>query len=171
MLRRAKYARALAQYGHHDVAYIFTSGRFSAIAGEATASESSRAAMTLFMPSGYTFYRRRAEELQAGEARVQAALAHQLGVGALRDDRAALEHDDAVGVLHGREAVRDDERGASGFERFQRFLHQPLGSGVERAGRLVEEQDRPVGEQCARDRQALPLAAGKGHAPLAERRV
>ena len=43
--------------------------------------------------------------------------------------------------------------------------------GVERARRLVEQQDRPVGEQRARDRQALLLAAGKRDAALAERRV
>ena len=50
----------------------------------------------------------------------------------------------------------------------QRLLHQALALGVERAGRLVEQQDRPVGEQRARDRQALALAAGELHAALAE---
>src|SRR5678809_375128 len=101
MPRLAKYARALAQYGHQEVAYIFTSGRVCAIAGAATAMESSTAARKLFMPSGYTFYRRAAKELQARQAGVEAALAHQLGVRSLGDDRAALEHDDAVGVLDG----------------------------------------------------------------------
>ena len=52
-----------------------------------------------------------------------------------------------------------------------RLLHQALGRRVERAGRLVEQQDRPVGEQRARDRQALLLAAGQRDAALAERRV
>ena len=99
------------------------------------------------------------QELQAREAGVQTALRHQFGVGALRDDRAALEHDDAVGILHRGEAVRDRERGAALLERLEPLLHQALGGGVERTGGLVEQQDRPVGEQRARDGQALLLAA------------
>ena len=50
-------------------------------------------------------------------------------------------------------------------------LHQALALRVERAGRLVEQQDRPVGEQRARDRKALALAAGQLDAALAERGV
>src|SRR5262245_66218133 len=46
-----------------------------------------------------------AEELQRGEARVKAVLAHQLGVASFGDDHAALHHDDAVGVLDRGEAV------------------------------------------------------------------
>ena len=41
-------------------------------------------------------------------------------------------------------------------------------SRVERAGRLVQQQDRPVGEDGARDRETLALAAGQPHAALAE---
>src|ERR1044071_9279282 len=100
MPRREKYARALAQYGHHEVAYIFTSARCSAIAGKARFADRKSAASRTFTSLGYTFHRRRAKELQARKARVEAALAHQLGVRALRDDRAALQEDDAVGVLH-----------------------------------------------------------------------
>ena len=47
-------------------------------------------------------------------------------------------------------------------------LHDALALGVERARRLVEQQDRPVGEDRARDREALPLPAREPHAALAE---
>ena len=52
----------------------------------------------------------------------------------------------------------------------QRLLQLALGRGVERAGRLVEDQDRRVLEQRPGDRQALALAAGQRAAALADRR-
>ena len=50
----------------------------------------------------------------------------------------------------------------------QRLLDRPLGLGVERRGRLVEDQDRRVLEEHARDRQALLLAARELDAALAD---
>src|SRR3546814_6027378 len=49
-------------------------------------------------------------ELGAVEVGVEAALAEQVGVGALLDDPAVLDDQDQVGVAHGREPVGDDER-------------------------------------------------------------
>src|SRR6185436_8396575 len=111
------------------------------------------------------------QELQPRQAGIESALRHQLGVRALRDDRAALEHHDPVGGLHRGQAVRDGKRGAALRERFQPLLYQTLGSGIERAGGLVEQQDGTVGEQSARNRQPLLLPAGQGDAALAERRI
>ena len=50
-------------------------------------------------------------------------------------------------------------------------LHQRLALGVERAGRLVEQQDRRVAQDGAGDGDALALAAGQRHAALAEQGV
>ena len=50
----------------------------------------------------------------------------------------------------------------------QRFLHQPFVLGVERRGRLVEQQDRRVLQNGAGDGEALALAAGQGDAALAQ---
>src|SRR5688572_4325824 len=80
------------------------------------------------------------QELQARKARVQAALAHELGMRALRDDSAALHHDDAIGILHRGEPVRDGKRGAPLLQRLEPLLHEALGGRVERARRLVEQQ-------------------------------
>ena len=72
---------------------------------------------------------------------------------ALLDDAALVEDDDQVGVDDGREAVRDDEGGAAGPGGIERPLDAGLGLGVQRAGGLVEQQDRRV------------LRAGRGRWP------
>src|SRR5437868_1996017 len=63
-------------------------------------------------------------------------------VGALLDDAAALEDEDAVGVADRGEAVRDHEGGALGGERVERAQDQRLGARVHGARGLVEDQDR-----------------------------
>ena len=84
------------------------------------------------------------------------------------DDAAVVEHQDAGGVAHGRKPVRDHEGGAVLHHLVERGLHLHLGGGVERAGRLVEDQDRRVLHQRARDRDALALAAREHAAALAD---
>ena len=86
------------------------------------------------------------------------------------DDAAALEDDDRVGPPHGRQPVRDHERGAIEEQRRQRVLDQPLRFGVERRRGLVQDQDRRVLEQRAGDRQALALPARQPLPALADRR-
>ena len=53
----------------------------------------------------------------------------------------------------------------------QRLLDHPLGLGVERGGRLIEDQDRRVLEEHAGDREPLLLPAGELDAALADDRV
>lgn len=72
---------------------------------------------------------------------------------ALRDDAALLQHDDAVGLLHGSEAVRDNQRAAILRRIVQRPLHQPFAGGIERAGGLVEQQDGRILQDRAGDRE------------------
>ena len=87
---------------------------------------------------------------------------------ALLDDPAVLEHDDQVGVADRREAVGDDERGAAVQQAAQRALDLALGADVDRARRLVEDQDARVGEQRARERDELALPEREAEAALAE---
>ena len=109
-------------------------------------------------------------ELQRGQVGVDASQRHQRGMRAHLDDLAVFHDDNAVGALHGRQAVRDDDGGAADHGRFQRLLHQAFGFGVQRTGCLVEQQQRRVFQQRAGDRDALALAAGQAHATLAEER-
>ena len=62
----------------------------------------------------------------------------QLLVGPPLLHRSALEHEDLVRALYGREPVSDDERGAALTERDQRLRQQPLALGVEMRGGLVQ---------------------------------
>ena len=52
-----------------------------------------------------------------------------------------------------------------------RVLHVALGFRIKRRGRFVEQDDRRVLDQGARDGDALALTAGKLHAVFADRRV
>ena len=97
----------------------------------------------------------------------RAAAPHQLVEAAALDDAAALEHQDAGGVADGGEPVGDHEGGAVLHHLGQRGLHLGLGERIEGAGRLVEDEDRRILEQRARDRQALALAAGEHPSALA----
>ena len=76
----------------------------------------------------------------------------------LLDDLAVLEDDDQVGVADRRQAVRDDERGPAVQQAAERVLDLPFGADVDRARRLVEDQDPRVGEQRPRERDELALA-------------
>ena len=91
--------------------------------------------------------------------RIAPVVRQQLGVGAALDDAARLHHQDLVGVDDGREPVRDHERGRAAARPLQLGLDGPLVGRIERRGGLVEDQDRRVLQQRARDRDALLLAA------------
>jgi hypothetical protein len=67
------------------------------------------------------------------------------------------------------EAVRDDERRAVLRDFRELRLDRFLGVRIERGRRLVEDEDRRVLEERARDRHALLLAAGELEAALAHR--
>ena len=84
---------------------------------------------------------------------------------------AAVDDADLVGVGDRREAVGDDQSRAPFAQGVKRLLNRLLGLGVERRGRLVEQDDRRVFEEGARDGDALALAAGELQAVLAAGRV
>jgi len=92
-------------------------------------------------------------------------------VRALLDDAAVVEHDEPVGVAERAEAVRDRDRRPAPDEPGQGVLDLGLGLGVDRARRLVEDQDARVLEEGPRDRDPLPLAARELGPPLADDRA
>jgi hypothetical protein len=89
------------------------------------------------------------------EAAVETGACEELVMAALLEDRAVLDDDDVVGVADRREAMGDDERGATAGEAAQRVEQRGLGPRVERRSRLVEDQDRSVLEERAGDREPL----------------
>ena len=89
-------------------------------------------------------------------------------VGAFFDRLPAIDHQDAAGIDNRRKPVRDHKRRASAHDALQRRLHQFLAFLVERAGRLVEEEDRRIFKDRPRDCEALALAARQHDAAFAE---
>ena len=65
---------------------------------------------------------------------------------ALLDDAAVAHDEDAVGIADGAQAVRDDKARAAAHEVIHRLLNELLGAGVDRAGRLIEDEDGGVGQ-------------------------
>ena len=81
----------------------------------------------------------------------------------LLEDEALVEEDDAVGDV-AREAHLvggDEHRHPLGGELADDVQHLADELGIERAGHLVEQQQRGIHGQCADDRHALLLAAGE----------
>src|SRR5678816_3647488 len=99
----------------------------------------------------------RISELELIETPVDALACHELGVGAVLGEPAALEHEDLVGVTNGGETVCDDERGASLEKAIHRFLYQRLTLAVERTGRFVEDEYLGIAQDGARKGEALAL--------------
>jgi hypothetical protein len=65
----------------------------------------------------------------------------------------------------------DHDRGAAAHQRVERGLDLALRFGIERRGRLVEDQQRRVLEERARDGDPLALPARHARAVLADHRV
>ena len=75
---------------------------------------------------------------------------------------AALVHDVYnVGVHRRRKPVRDDDRRSPCCKVTETFEPIRFSPGVERAGRLVENDDRRASQKRARERNPLPLAHAK----------
>src|SRR3546814_11809624 len=90
---------------------------------------------------------------------------------AARDDAPLVERQNAVALADCGEAVRDDQHGAAGGDRLQIALDDLLALGIERRGRLVENQDARIGDQRAGAGAALALAARAVEAALPAERV
>src|SRR5499426_1864144 len=109
--------------------------------------------------------------LQAMQRCIAAAGLDQGVMGAVLDQAAALERDDAIRRPHGRKPVRDDENRPPLRDLFHVLLNDTLALIVEGARRLVEDQNARVGNERAGNRDALALAARAGRAALADDRV
>ena len=105
--------------------------------------------------------------LATPQLRVLAALRDELGVRSVFDGFSLVEHDDAVEARHGGEPMRDHDGRASLHELLERVLHELLALGIKCARRLVQHEDRRVGEHGARDGDALALPARELDAALA----
>jgi hypothetical protein len=67
--------------------------------------------------------------------------------------------------------VRDDKGGAAGRQALDPVHHLRLGLDIKSRGRLVENEDRRIAQECAGDRQTLLLALRQGGAAFPDHRV
>ena len=107
-------------------------------------------------------------KLRSHQATIRSVPRDQFGVAAAVRDRAVGQHQDAVGVDHAGEAMRQDQRGAAGHQPIERLLDHRLVLRIDRGQRLVQHQDRRVAQQRAGDGDALALAARQARAAFAD---
>src|SRR5215813_21868 len=106
--------------------------------------------------------------LKTMEGRIAAASLDEVIMGAVLDQAAAVDGDESVAAPYGRQSVRDDEYGSAARELRHVLLDDALALVVERAGRLVEDQDARIGDERTGDGETLALAAGQARAALAD---
>ena len=85
-----------------------------------------------------------------------------------RHETAAPENQNLVAFFEGAQAMRDHERGSTAHERFERLDDALLGTDIDGAGRLVQNQYRRVFQKGTRNRQALAFATGEGARSFAD---
>src|SRR6266699_3897914 len=90
---------------------------------------------------------------------------------ALVDQFAPPQHQYLVGPAYLRETVGNQQGRAPLQEAADRLLDLVFGGAVNRAGRVVQDEDAWIGQQGARNGDALPLSARKRHTALANQRV
>ena len=89
-------------------------------------------------------------------------------MGALLGDLTPFEDDDLASTSDRREAVGDDDRGASPEQALKALLDRLLGAHVDVGGRRHQNQDPRLGEQRAGEGDELALTGGELDPALAD---
>src|SRR6188768_3069313 len=92
---------------------------------------------------------------------ISAAPFHQAIVAAFFNDAAMIEHDDAIGVTDGAEAMGDDNRGALVQHDIESLLNLCFRQGINAGGSFIENDDGRVLNQHTSQRNELSLSHGK----------
>ena len=78
----------------------------------------------------------------------------------LLDDTAGAQHHDLVHRSQRRKPMRNADDGAVFLQPIDGRLNLGFSARIERRRRFIENNDRCVADECARDRDALSLSAG-----------
>src|SRR5580704_678384 len=98
--------------------------------------------------------------LQLIQTIVNSALRQEFLMSALLAQAAFVEDENAVGVLHSAQAVRNDQGRSAGEEAFHGIANEKFGLGVHAGSRFIQDQETRVVSQCARKANELALAYG-----------
>ena len=74
------------------------------------------------------------------------------------DDVSVFEHHDRIGVTHRGQSMRDHKDGAPFHQRIHALLDQTFRTGIDAAGRFIQDEHRRIGDRCTGDGQQLSLA-------------
>ncbi len=88
---------------------------------------------------------------------------HEFLMGAALYDDSVLKYHDVIRHAHGRESMRDYESRLTGNQLSETLEEVILGLGIQRSGRLIENYERGIAHEAARQRNLLPLPAGELH--------
>src|SRR3989339_2219593 len=88
-------------------------------------------------------------ELADIQMMIEPAPLEQFLVRPFFDDPAAVDHQDLAGVTNRAQAVGYHETGPACHELQQCFVDAGFGPGIDAAGRLIEDQDRRIGQNGA----------------------
>ena len=88
---------------------------------------------------------------------ILAVFRNQLLMIAALDDMAELQHHNNICVLNRGQTVRDNEHRTSVHEAVHAGLHDGLRAGINRAGRLIKNHNRRIGNSRTRDGKQLAL--------------
>src|SRR5690606_27974536 len=101
------------------------------------------------------------EELLSMQVGIETVFAQKLLVRAALDDTAVLQHEDQIGIHHGRNPMADDDNRASAVMLPQVGKNGCLRIRVDGRKRIIQNKDAWKADECARDRGSLLLAARK----------
>lgn len=102
---------------------------------------------------------------------VQTAPLQQFFVVSFFHGTAILKHDDLVGLFDRGQSMRDCDGGAVLGYSVERLLNNSLSADINRAGRLVEDQNRGLRDNAAGDGKSLALASTQLDSILADNRI
>ena len=106
--------------------------------------------------------------LGADQLRVVAIARYKFPMLARLCDQAVVEHHDSVRMDDRREAMGDDNGCSPSGEETERLPYRGLVGAIEVGGRLIENQDGCILQECAGDGEALAFAAGEFRSALAD---
>src|SRR5690242_6358190 len=96
-------------------------------------------------------------QLRLNQLHIEASFTQQLFVCALFHNLTLIQHKNHVGVADSAEPVGNDELGA--WATVEVLRDEMLSDDIERARRLIEQQQRGTMGQRTRQREPLPLSA------------
>ncbi len=99
---------------------------------------------------------------------VAATRGEQVGMGALFNDASPVQHQDPVGIPNRGEPVRHDDAGATDQCVAETLEDAGLGMRVNRAQRIIQDENRRLLRQGPGNRRALLLPPGQVDAPFAQ---